>query len=111
MLPREAHNIVQTRLTQFDSVALIGPRQVGKTNAGAEIDLVLEFAPGKCWAIEIKLSSAPTADRGFYNAANDIGAERRILVHKGKHPFPMRHGIEAMPLLEAVNEVSAAVSA
>ena len=81
-----------------------------RTSAGAEIDLVLEFAPGKCWAIEIKLSSAPTADRGFYNAANDIGAERRILVHKGKHPFPMRHGIEAMPLLEAVNEVSAAVS-
>ena len=81
-----------------------------RTSAGAEIDLVLEFAPGKCWAIEIKLSSAPTTDRGFHYAANDIGAERRILVHKGKSPFPMRHGIEAMPLLEAVNEVSAAVS-
>ena len=82
-----------------------------RTGAGAEVDLVLEFAPGKCWAIEIKLSSAPTVDRGFYNAANDIGAERRILVHKGKDPFPMRHGVEAMPLLEAMNEISAAVSA
>jgi len=80
-----------------------------RTSAGAEADLILEFAPGKCWAIEVKLSSAPTVDRGFHNAADDVGAERRILVHKGKERFPMRGGIEAMPLLEAMNEVSAAV--
>ena len=77
-----------------------------RTIAGAEIDLVLEFAPGKCWAIEIKLSSAPTVSRGFYTAADDINAERRILVHKGKHCFSMRNGIEAMPLLDVLNEVS-----
>ena len=82
-----------------------------RTGAGAEADLVLEFAPDKCWAIEIKLSSAPAVDRGFYNAASDIGAERRILVHKGKDSFPMRHGVEAMPLLEAMNEVSAEADA
>ena len=81
-----------------------------RTGAGAEIDLVLEFAPGKCWAIEIKLSSTPTVDRGFYNAADDIEAERRILVHKGNDRFPMRHGVEAMPLLDAMNEVSAVVN-
>ncbi len=82
-----------------------------RTGAGAEADLVLEFAPGQCWAIEVKLSSAPTVDRGFHNAADDIAAERRILVHKGKECFPMRGGIEAMPLLDAMNEVSAAVEA
>ena len=82
-----------------------------RTGAGAEADLVLEFAPDKCWAIEIKLSSAPAVDRGFYNAATDIGAERRILVHKGKDSFPMRHGVEAMSLLEAMNEVSAKADA
>jgi hypothetical protein len=80
-----------------------------RTGAGAEADLVLEFAPGKCWAIEVKLSSAPTVDRGFHNAADDIEAERRIIVYKGKERFPMRGGIEAMPLLEAMNEVSAEV--
>ena len=37
MLSREAHNIVQTRLTQFDSVALIGPRQVGKTTLAHQV--------------------------------------------------------------------------
>ncbi|MCP4494424.1 MAG: ATP-binding protein [Gammaproteobacteria bacterium] len=80
-----------------------------RTGAGAEADLVLEFAPGRCWAIEVKLSSAPTVDRGFHNAAEDIGAERRILVYKGQESFPMRGGIEAMPLLDAVNAVSVEV--
>lgn len=82
-----------------------------RTAAGAEADLVLEYAPGKCWAIEIKLSSAPTVDRGFYNAADDVGAERRILVHKGNDRFTMRHDVEAMPLLEAMNEVSTVANA
>jgi len=82
-----------------------------RTGAGAEADLVLEFAPGQCWAIEVKLSSAPTVDRGFHNAADDIEAVRRILVYKGKERFPMRGGIEAMPLLDAMNEISAAVGA
>ncbi len=82
-----------------------------RTGAGAEADLVLEFAPGQCWAIEIKLSSAPTVDRGFHNAADDIAAERRILVYKGKECFPMRGGVEAMPLLDAMNEVSGKVGA
>lgn len=79
-----------------------------RTSAGAEADLVLEFAPGRCWAIEIKLSSAPTVDRGFHNAADDVKAERRILVHRGENSFPMRGGIEAMPLLAAMSAIKAA---
>ncbi len=78
-----------------------------RTSAGAEIDLVLEFAPGKCWAIDVKLSSAPKVDRGFYTATDDINAERRILVHKGEHQYPMRRGVEVMPLIDILNEVSA----
>ena len=81
-----------------------------RTNAGAEIDLVLEFAGGKCWAFEIKLSNQPTVTRGFYSGANDIQAERRIVVFPGKEPFKMRHDIEAMPLLDAMNEVNKAVN-
>jgi predicted AAA+ superfamily ATPase len=80
-----------------------------RSSGGAEADLVLEFAPGKCWAIEIKLSSAPTVDRGFHNAAEDLGAERRILVYKGKERFPMRGGVEAMSLMHAMDEVGAAI--
>lgn len=79
-----------------------------RTHAGAEIDLVLEFAPGRRWAIEIKKSTVPTVGKGFTVAADDIKAERRIIVHKGEHIFPMRGGIEALPLLEAVKVVAAA---
>lgn len=82
-----------------------------RSSGGAEADLVLEFAPGKCWAIEIKLSSAPTVDRGFHSAADDLGAERRLLVYKGSARFPMRGGVEAMPLTHAMGEISAAVKA
>ena len=81
-----------------------------RTGAGAEADLILEFAPGRCWAIEVKLSSAPKVERGFHNAADDVGAERRLLVFKGEERFPMRGGIEAMPLVDAMNEVTAMVS-
>ncbi|MGE0386466.1 MAG: ATP-binding protein [Gammaproteobacteria bacterium] len=77
-----------------------------RTGAGAEIDLVLEFAPHRCWAIEIKHSSAPKLERGFHQAADDIAAERRLLIHKGTERFPMRGRVEAMPLLEAMNEIS-----
>ncbi len=76
-----------------------------RTASGAELDLVLEFTTGKCWAIEIKKSTAPTFGKGFTVAANDIKAERRILVHKGLETFPMRGGVEAMSLLDSVAAV------
>ncbi|MFT5505455.1 MAG: putative AAA+ superfamily ATPase, partial [Gammaproteobacteria bacterium] len=37
MIDREAINTVRRRLEQFDSVALVGPRQVGKTTLAREI--------------------------------------------------------------------------
>ncbi len=78
-----------------------------RTASGAELDLVLEFTTGKCWAIEIKKSSVPQVGKGFTVSANDIGAERRIVVHKGAETYPLRDGIEAMALLDAVAAVEA----
>lgn len=82
-----------------------------RTSAGAEVDLVLEFAGGKCWAFEVKLSNEPTLKRGFHSGANDIQAERRILVHPRMESFLMRHDVEAMSLLDAMNEVKKEVDA
>jgi uncharacterized protein len=76
-----------------------------RTAAGAEADLVIEFGASRIWAIEIKLSSAPTVDRGFHHACDDLAATRRILVHRGETVFPMRGGIEAMPLADAIEAV------
>jgi uncharacterized protein len=79
-----------------------------RTAAGAEADLVLELSPTRRWAIEIKLSSTPIVDKGFHIAADDLQAERRILVHRGEHAFPMRGGIEALPLTAALEAVKQA---
>jgi uncharacterized protein len=66
---------------------------------------VLELSPDRLWAIEIKKSSAPSVGRSFTVSSNDLEAQRRILVHKGSETFPMRGGVEAMTLLDAVQAV------
>lgn len=76
-----------------------------RSASGAEADLVLEFGANRIWAFEIKLSSAPTVDRGFHLACADVAAKRRILIHRGEAAFPMRGEIEALPLSEAISTV------
>jgi uncharacterized protein len=73
-----------------------------RTNAGAEIDLILQFGAER-WAIEIKRTSAPKVSKGFYIACDDIKPTRRIVVHSGAEPFPMGGGVEAMPLPVAMD--------
>ena len=77
-----------------------------RTSNGAEVDLVLEFRSGQAWVIEIKRSSAPTVSKGFYTAAADLGAARRLLVALVDEPYPMKDGIEVMTLLAAVRLIS-----
>jgi hypothetical protein len=74
-----------------------------RTSHGAEVDLVLEFKSGETWVIEIKRSSAPTVSKGFYIAANDVKASRKLLVAAVDGAFAMRDGVEVLnPLMAAV---------
>lgn len=70
-----------------------------RTAAGAEIDLVLQL-PGRhgTWAIEIKRSLAPRVDRGFHNAADDLGPQRSFLVYPGNDRYPITPRVEAIGL-------------
>lgn len=77
-----------------------------RTSHGAEVDLVLEFRSGQTWVIEIKRSSAPTLSKGFYLAAADVGAARKLLVAPVDQPFPMKNGVEVMNPVMAANLVS-----
>lgn len=72
-----------------------------RTSNGAEVDLVLEFRNGQTWVIEIKRSSAPTVSKGFYAAANDLSASRKLLVAPVEQCYPMKEGIEVMSPLKA----------
>jgi predicted AAA+ superfamily ATPase len=78
-----------------------------RTSHGAEVDLVLEFRNGETWVIEIKRSSAPTVSKGFYIAAADVKATRKLLVAAVDTAFPMRDGVEVMNPLRAASLLSA----
>lgn len=69
-----------------------------RTAAGAEIDLLLTLPGGALWAIEVKRSLAPTLERGFHQACADLAPQRRIVIYPGSESYPLREGIEVMPL-------------
>ncbi len=77
-----------------------------RTSNGAEVDLVLEFRQGQRWVIEVKRSSAPTVSRGFYVAATDLQAERKLLVAPVDQPYPAKEGIEVMNPLQAARLIA-----
>ncbi|RJG57890.1 ATP-binding protein [Sphingobium terrigena] len=69
-----------------------------RTAAGAEIDLLLTLPGGALWAIEVKRSLAPTLERGFHQACADLNPQQRIVIYPGTESYPLRKGIEVMPL-------------
>jgi predicted AAA+ superfamily ATPase len=76
-----------------------------RTSAQAEIDLVLEGPKNEIWAIEIKRSSAPKVSKGFHYACEDIKATRKFVIYSGTEQFPLPHKIEAMGLIEFLQEL------
>ena len=72
-----------------------------RTQAGAEVDLVLERPGGRRpWAIEIKLGLTPRPSRGFHHAREDIGPERSFIVYSGDERYPLSEDVEAIGLRE-----------
>ena len=77
-----------------------------RTSNGAEVDLVLTFRNQQTWVIEVKRSSAPTISRGFYQAATDLGAVRKLLVAPVAQPYPLKDGIEVVDVMTAIRWVT-----
>jgi len=78
-----------------------------RTHVGAEIDLVLERGGRPEIAIEIKRSMAPSLERGFGVACDDLGIEQRYVVYPGSERFPLRQGAVAIGLREMVGLLAA----
>jgi uncharacterized protein len=76
-----------------------------RTSHGAECDLVLTMPGGQTWACEIKRASAPSVSRGFYEAARDVGAQRKLLIAPVPQSYTAKEGIEVMSPLDAVHAV------
>ena len=77
-----------------------------RTSNGAEVDLVLTFRNQQTWVIEIKRSNAPNVSRGFYQAATDLGAERKLLVAPVAQAYPLKDGIEVVDVMTAIRWVT-----
>ena len=77
-----------------------------RTSAGAEIDLILDLRGGERWAIEIKRSSAPKVDRGFYIACEDIQLTCRFVIYGGKERYRLSADIEAVGRGELVLDLA-----
>lgn len=67
-----------------------------RTSAGAEIDLLLTFAGGEQWAIEIKRSLDPRPERGFHHASQDLGPSRRFVVYPGDETYRIAEHVEVI---------------
>jgi predicted AAA+ superfamily ATPase len=71
-----------------------------RTQGGAEVDLVINFVDGRKWMADIKLGDTPRLERGFFEARGDLNPERCFLVHGGRERYPLKDGVEAIPLIE-----------
>jgi len=70
-----------------------------RTSAGTELDLVVDHA-GKRIGFEIKLSTAPTVSRGFWNACEDLGVSQAYVVAPVLAPYPLAENVEVIsPLM------------
>jgi uncharacterized protein len=79
-----------------------------RTQDGAEVDLVFERAGQPELAIEIKRASAPSVERGFHVACEDLGITQRYVVYPGDETFALRAGVQAIGLKDLAAKLSAA---
>ena len=90
-------------------LAVLGERALAsfyRTGAGAEVDLVLDWPDGRVWAVEIKRTLAPKAERGLRSAIEDIAPQRSFIVYPGDERFRLASGVEAIGLDELCAEVT-----
>lgn len=71
-----------------------------RSHQGAEIDLLIERGGRPQIAIEVKHSSAPSPGKGFAQACDDLEVAQRWLVYPGTERYSLRHGAQAIGVVE-----------
>ena len=93
-------------LSRQAAVALLGPRQVGKTTLALKSVRLVLFPNDETWAIEIKHSSVPWLKKGFYYACEDVRPTRQFLVYTGSEEFPFNDKVIAISLTGLMNTLA-----
>ncbi len=75
-----------------------------RTLAGAEVDLVIKFSDS-IWAVEIKRGLSPTVQKGFYQACEDIKADRRYIVYSGESEFQIKNNITVLSVFKLIQHI------
>lgn len=70
-----------------------------RTVAGAEMDIVVQSGRQRL-CLEVKFSSAPTVSKGFWHAQDDLKPTRTVVVAPVERRFPLRDGVEVVPVWE-----------
>ena len=63
------------------------------------MDLILTKANKKI-AVELKTSSIPNVTRGFWQALEDVKADRAFIIAQVKQPYPYKNGVWVYPIKE-----------
>lgn len=71
-----------------------------RTSAGAELDLLLIDDKGRTIGIEIKHSAAPTVNKGFWSALEDVSCSRGFVVYPGDESYPLGENVITVPVRE-----------
>ena len=77
-----------------------------RTQAGAEIDLVVVGQRGQLACVEVKLNSSPQLTKGFYIAREDLGPERSFVVAPVEERYLLSAGVEAISLDGVLGELA-----
>jgi energy-coupling factor transporter ATP-binding protein EcfA2 len=80
-LKRKLHQIVRECLDDFPAVAILGPRQCGKTTLA-----------------KVLASAAPQVTKGFWNSLRDLGIREAWIIAPIKEPYPIEKGVTVTPL-------------
>ena len=70
-----------------------------KTQAGAEIDLILESPKDEIWAVEVKRTLQPKT-KGFVLGCQNTKATKKFFVHAGDDRYPISEDVEAIGIVE-----------
>ncbi len=78
-----------------------------RTADGTEIDLVIEMALNRLWAIEIKASHTPKLEHGFHLACDDLSVEEKFVVSPGTDEFPIKNDVTVISLPGLLDKLAA----
>ena len=69
------------------------------THGGAELDLRMDIG-GRVLGFEIKRTDRPSTSKSMHIAVTDLDLDHLVVVHAGRHRFPMAERITAIGAVE-----------